>query len=228
MTDNDQNLIEEIIGYTFKDKSLISAAFTHPSFSSTVGENNQRLEFLGDSVLNMIVAEYVYKNYPSADEGKLTKLRANCASTKPLSEAIDRIRLSEYVAVGKQGKSDSVKKLTSTKEDLFESLCGAIYLDGGLDCARNLVCNLLEKALSSADELSVLADAKSVLNEYAEKHGLTVEYTEINKEGPPHKPVFTYTVSIDGEVLGQGRGTKATAAQQSAAFAALEKLKKKK
>ncbi len=226
MTDNELNSIQEIIGFTFKDKSLLSAAFTHPSFSSAVGENNQRLEFLGDSVLNLIIAEYVYKNYPMADEGKLTKLRANCASTKPLSEAIDRIRLSEYVAVGKQGKSDSVKKLTSTKEDLFESLCGAIYLDGGLDCARNFVCNVLEKALSSADELSDLTDAKSALNEYVEKHGLMIEYTETNKEGPPHKPIFTYTVSVDGKVLGKGRGTKAITAQQSAAFAALEKLKK--
>lgn len=215
--------IENIIGYTFKDKTILVRAFTHPSLRPEVTENYQTLEFLGDSILDFVVAEKLMADNPALNEGHLTKMRASVVSEQPLSDAIGRVRLTEFMQFGIGERRHKIYNNDSIKSDLFEAIVGAIYLDGGLEPAKKFVLEMLADAVKYAKVEEEL-DAKSILNEYASKHGKEVEYKLVSQSGPVHKPTFIFEVHVDGVCLGNGRGNTKQSAQQWAAKEALQKL----
>ncbi len=215
--------IEGIIGYTFEDKTLLVRAFTHPSLKSKSQENYQTLEFLGDSILDFIVAEKLMDLHPEVHEGELTKMRATVVSEQPLSDAIGRVRLTEFMQFGFGERRSKLYNNDKLKADLFESIVGAIYLDGGIENARDFILTMLDDSIKIA-KVEEEIDAKSALNEYASKHGMEVTYKLQSQFGPSHKPTFIFDVYIDGVVYGNGRGTTKQSAQQWAAKEALQKL----
>ena len=164
--------IESIIGYKFKNMSLLETALTHRSVKGKI--SNQNLEFLGDSILGFIIAEVIFRRNPDFDEGAMTGMRKNLVSQKPLADAVSAFGLEKYRRLGKNEHDHNVQKTDKTKCDLYEALLAAIYLDGGMDEARAFVKktlgNLLEK-LESEDERD-LSDYKSRLKEFADKHHL--------------------------------------------------------
>lgn len=218
------NEIEEIIGYVFTDKSLIIRAFTHPSLKSAVTENYQTLEFLGDSILDFVIAEKLMVDNPTVNEGELTKRRASIVSEQPLADAIGRVRLTEFMQFGIGERRHKVYQNDSVKCDLFEAIVGAIYLDGGMEPAKKFVLDMLQEAVDFADTLEEEFDAKSRLNEYALKNGVEVRYQLVSQSGPSHKPTFIFDVYVGGELMGNGRGFTKHSAQQWAAKEALQKL----
>lgn len=218
--------IEEKIGYTFRDGALLERAFTHASAS--VRDNYQNLEFLGDSVLGFIVSRTLYSEYADTDEGSLTKMRAAVVSERPLAAAIDRLGVAEELITGESEKKNGVSDHSSVKCDLFESLTAAIYLDGGLDEAEKFVLGALSEEIAAAADSAKRSDAKSRINEYAMKRGVSAEYREEKRTGAPHMPVFTFSLLLGGEVAGEGSGTSKRAAQQAAAREALGRIEKRK
>lgn len=218
--------IEEKIGYTFRDGALLERAFTHASAS--VRDNYQNLEFLGDSVLGFIVSRTLYSEYADTDEGSLTKMRAAVVSERPLAAAIDRLGVAEELITGESEKKNGVSDHSSVKCDLFESLTAAIYLDGGLDEAEKFVLGALSEEIAAAADSAKRSDAKSRINEYAMKKGVSAEYREEKRTGAPHMPVFTFSLLLGGEIAGEGSGTSKRAAQQAAAREALGRIEKRK
>lgn len=218
--------IEEKIGYTFRDGALLERAFTHASAS--VRDNYQNLEFLGDSVLGFIVSRTLYSEYADTDEGSLTKMRAAVVSERPLAAAIDRLGVADELITGESEKKNGVSDHSSVKCDLFESLTAAIYLDGGLDEAEKFVLGALSEEIAAAADSAKRSDAKSRINEYAMKKGVSAEYREEKRTGAPHMPVFTFSLLLGGEVAGEGSGTSKRAAQQAAAREALGRIEKRK
>lgn len=218
--------IEEKIGYTFRDGALLERAFTHASASAR--DNYQNLEFLGDSVLGFIVSRTLYSEYADTDEGSLTKMRAAVVSERPLAAAIDRLGVAKELITGESEKKNGVSDHSSVKCDLFESLTAAIYLDGGLDEAEKFVLGALSEEIAAAADSARRSDAKSRINEYAMKKGVSAEYREEKRTGAPHMPVFTFSLLLGGEVAGEGSGTSKRAAQQAAAREALGRIEKRK
>lgn len=218
--------IEEKIGYTFRDGALLERAFTHASASAR--DNYQNLEFLGDSVLGFIVSRTLYSEYADTDEGSLTKMRAAVVSERPLAAAIDRLGVAEELITGESEKKNGVSDHSSVKCDLFESLTAAIYLDGGLNEAEKFVLGALSEEIAAAADSARRSDAKSRINEYAMKKGVSAEYREEKRTGAPHMPVFTFSLLLGGEVAGEGSGTSKRAAQQAAAREALGRIEKRK
>lgn len=218
--------IEEKIGYAFRNGALLERAFTHASAS--VRDNYQNLEFLGDSVLGFIVSRTLYSEYADTDEGSLTKMRAAVVSERPLAAAIDRLGVAEELITGESEKKNGVSDHSSVKCDLFESLTAAIYLDGGLDEAEKFVLGALSEEIAAAADSAKRSDAKSRINEYAMKKGVSAEYREEKRTGAPHMPVFTFSLLLGGEVAGEGSGTSKRAAQQAAAREALGRIEKRK
>lgn len=212
------NEIEKKIGYVFKDKKLLERAFTHGSAKAAARENYQSLEFLGDSILDFVIAKRLMELYPDAHEGELTKLRANIVSRNPLAEEVEKLALADYLIVGKGESRQNIASQTKIKSDIFESVIGAIYLDSGeLSCAENFILDKLSLYIIGKNRESKAVDYKSVLNEYASKHDLKAEYRQLEKSGAPHEPVFKFAVLLNGKPAGEGSGSTKREAQQNAA-----------
>lgn len=177
--------IEEKIGYTFRNGALLERAFTHSSAHRSSGDY-QNLEFLGDSVLGFIVSRRLYKLYPGADEGRLTKMRACIVSEKPLARAVTALGISHNLITGESERKTRIAEHDSIKCDLFEAVTAAIYLDGGLKAAEKFVLRELADDIADAKTAVGRADAKSRLNEYAMRKGLKITYAEEAREGAPH------------------------------------------
>ena len=214
---------EEKIGYSFKDKLLLRTCFTHTSYSNEHGEeSNENLEFLGDSILNFTVAEYLFKAH-SGDEGDMTKRRAELVSTEPIGEAVRRMGLDEFLLVG-EGEKNRKPKLNMCA-DLFEAVVAGIYLDGGEERAKKFIYDNL---LSVKTPLKNICDNKTKLQEFVQSvKGGAIEYVLLKKEGPDHSPKFTSAVFVGGNNIASGEGTSKKNAEQSAAGKALEILSKK-
>jgi len=213
MNPNDIKKIEEIIGYEFRDKNFLITAFTHVSYSNEFGgENNEKLEFLGDSILNFVVAEKLF--YFGVDEGQMTLKRALLVSREPLKIAVERLDILKFYRLGKSLEPESLS--TKFVSNLFETIVAAIYLDGGIKEAKkfilkNLVLNDVE------------SDSKSRLQEILQKAKKVARYEcETVAVNPP---VFRAKVIVDGKVLAIGEGRKKRDAEKAAAKAAL-RLKK--
>lgn len=215
-------------GYEFKDKHLYELARTHTSFANehrkTHGESNQRLEFLGDSVLSIIVSDYIYANYPDLPEGMLTKLRADVVCEQSLYEIAQRLSLGDCLLLGKGEEQSGGRKRISILADLVEAMLGAVYVDSGLECARTVFLPLIEEKIQLTASHAGNKDYKTTLQELvqAKKTG-TVTYEIISESGPDHMKVYESRVTV-GELFAIGTGRTKKAAEQMAAKNIIAKL----
>ncbi len=222
--------ISEKIGYHFTNDTLLKTALTHSSYQDDVKEkikNNERLEFLGDSVLNLSISEYIYKAYPDLPEGKLTRIRAGVVSEPSLSKAAQRISLGKYLILGRAASLSGGRKLNSILADAFEAIIGAIYLDGGFKDAQEFVLRQLLPHIDSTVKGQTYRDFKTELQEYFQKEtDEKVQYTVIGEEGPDHSKTFHVQVSVGKCVLARGTGKSKKEAEQLAAQKAFQKYVK--
>ena len=209
------------IGYRFRDGKLLEQALTHPSCSA--GSDYQRLEFLGDAVLELAVSEYLYRARPDMREGELTRARAYLVREETLSLAAENAGLSGFIRMGHGESKGGGARKASILCDVFESVLAAVYLDGGKARADAFAERFLSPFLERED-LAHVKDPKSLLQELLQKDGRAPEYVQTGREGPDHDPRFTYAVLCGGEKLGEGTGTSKQEAQQKAASAALGQI----
>lgn len=215
-------VFEEIIGYKFKDKSLLQTALTHSSYANEMNgkvDYNERLEFLGDSVLGMITAEFLFTNHPEMPEGKLTKTRAAMVCEKSLHRFAQSIKLGEFMYLGKGEINTGGRERPSILADAFESLIAAIYLDAGFDEAKKFVLGFI----STADiEETIITDYKTALQEIVQRNpGEYLEYFMVGESGPDHCKTFIVEVHLNNNVIGTGEGRSKKQAEQMAAKATL-------
>jgi len=217
---------ESIISYHFNDVKLLIQALTHSSYANENNlkkvDNNERLEFLGDAVLEIVTSDFLYKKYPSILEGELTKSRASIVCEPTLAEFAREIRLGEFLLLGKGEDSSGGRKRDSVLSDSAEALIGAIYIDGGIDDARNFIESTL---LDDVEQRKRFVDSKTHLQEYIQQiSDIPIEYRVIDETGPDHNKNFTVHVIHDGKMIGQGQGRSKKSAEQRAAFDALKKI----
>ncbi|MBQ7596821.1 MAG: ribonuclease III [Clostridia bacterium] len=221
---SDYLLIQEKIGYKFNNTELLKRALTHTSYANETGgdhnHSNERLEFLGDSVLGVITAEYFFMNYKTLPEGELTKRRAATVCEKALCEYAKDIDLGDFILLGRGEIVTGGNERPSILADAFEALIAAVYLDGGMDAAKGFVLKYIEKA---AKEHRGFKDYKTMLQEVVQKNpGEIVEYVLVNESGPDHDKRFEVEVHLNSNVIGRGIGTSKKKAEQFAAKEALE------
>lgn len=229
MNDKKKNIVKEIedrIKYKFKDKSLLIRALTHSSYSneqkSAKIKNNERIEFLGDSVLGLIVSDYIFKKYTNHPEGDLTRFRAIVVCENTLSSAARNIRLGEYLFLGRGEEGTGGRKRNSILADAFEAIIGAIYLDGGFDASRNFVLYNLSPFIEQAAEGRLFLDYKTQLQEIIQQESHSnIVYRVVKEEGPDHNKIFFVEVNNNEHILGAGKGKSKKEAEQNAAKAAL-------
>lgn len=225
MKNNDIVTIEKKIGYRFKDKAVLERAFTHSSASREATKNYESLEFLGDSILNFVVAKRLMAENPDAHEGALTHRRADIVSQRPLENEIEKLDLARFMIVGKGESLSGITEHTKVKSNLFEAIVGAIYLDSGsIDEAERFILSKLRSHFDGSAKHGDSADNKTELNEVASKRKMKVEYALVSQQGRSHEPTFTVDVFIDGKPMGRGVGKSKKAAEQEAAKEALKYL----
>ena len=215
--------LEEKIGYTFRNPQLLQQALTHSSFANEGkkhGRNNERLEFLGDSVLSVIVARYLFLTYKDLPEGELTKLRASLVCEKALDGFAARISLGKYLRLGKGEDHGGGRARPSIQADAVEALLAAVYLDGGIGQARKLIHTLV---LDQEQEKTAAGrDYKTALQELAQREsGQVLAYHLTGERGPDHAKVFAMEVCLNGQPIGAGQGHSKKEAEQAAAKAAV-------
>jgi len=219
---------EEIIDYTFEDKSYILEALTHSSYSN---ENknykfNERLEFLGDSVLSIVISDYLFKKEKDLPEGELTKLRANIVCEESLSEVGGQIHLGEHLLLGKGEEATGGRDRISIIADALEAVIAAIYLDGGLEQASRFIFEFMEEIIENSIEGKIFRDYKTYLQEVLQSKGeQNIWYKLLEEKGPDHNKRFVMEVGINDKVLGVGEGKSKKDAEQVAAKSALKSQK---
>jgi ribonuclease-3 len=211
------------IGYEFKNLSILKEALTHRSFSCEHGlsYDNQRLEFFGDSVFQIVITEYLYKKYPDADEGELTKMRAFLAQKSTLAKFAKELSLYKFVRMGKgELRMDGTTRM-STLCDTFEALCAAIYLDGGLAASENFLIPLIENFYPSPKDLIAGFNFKGCLQELTQSKFAAIPVYKVEEAaGPDHKKNFTVSVSVNGKILAKANANTRKGAEAEAACAA--------
>ncbi len=217
---------EKKLGYEFKNKSLIETALTHTSYANENGvESYERLEFLGDAVLQMLTSRYIYVNYPTFPEGKMSKMRANIVCEATLSQIAYKIGINEHSRLGKGEELTGGRNRPSILADMVEATLAAVYLDGGIDKAREIIFDAYGHIIENAAQGKLNTDYKTALQEKLQQKGsVKIEYTLIGEEGPAHDKRFTMSVSAWGKVLGEGSGRTKQEAQQQAAKKALGEM----
>ncbi len=215
MKDFDMAQVERKIGYTFKDKSLLKQAFVHSSYAHAENiSDNERMEFFGDSILEYLSSEYIYNRYKNCDAGELSKIRASVVSADGLRPVVDKLQILDDLLVA---SGSQIRKLSRKIEaNLYEALLCAIYFDGGMDAARSFVLRTLKKSMDAADK-SAKKDCKTLVQEYCQERKMSVSYKREEQKGPDNKPIFTYSLWIDGKKVSCGSGTSVKSAQQAAA-----------
>ncbi len=216
--------LEQAIGYTFKDKELIKQALTHSSYANEKKHPekcNERLEFLGDSVLSIVVSDYLYKSL-DVPEGDLTKMRASLVCEKSLHVFAQQIELGDYLMLGKGEENTGGRERSSILADAFEAVIAAVYLDGGMQAASEHIMHFMPKDIKHIKH-SAFDDYKTVLQEVVQKNPEEkVEYVLIGEEGPDHNKRFVVEVCLNSNVIGKGKGRSKKEAEQLAAKEALE------
>lgn len=211
--------LEKCIGYTFQDVELLNLALTHTSYANETkmsGHHNERLEFLGDSVLSVIVSEHLFKTHKKQQEGKLTKIRAGLVNEKALFTYAQKINLGNYLYLGKGEDQNGGRERPSICADAFEALIAAVYLDGGYTAAKSFVLPFVEHALTNLD------DYKTQLQEVVQQNpGEKLRYVTVNETGPDHDKNFEVEVHLNSNVIGTGSGHSKKEAEQEAAKEAL-------
>lgn len=211
-------------GIVPNDEHIYYVAFTHGSYSARHGLDYtyERLEFLGDSVLSLIISEYLYKKYPEYEEGKLTKIRANYVCQNALIYYSHELGLNDYLRISEEEDDLTKNEILSITADIFESFLGAIFIDQGIDFAKKFISENIFRYID--DERIFFRDYKSALKEYGDAEEVEITYNVIKELGVPHDKLFLISVLIDGEVLGVGKGKNKKEAEQAAAKIASEKL----
>jgi len=215
--------IEENIGYEFKNKALLEEAMTHTSYANENNVNsNEKLEFLGDSILEFVSSEYLYINYPELQEGELTKVRATVVCEDSLYQVAKKHGFSEYIKVGRSELKSKGNEKTAILADSVEALIAAIYFDGGLEAAKKFIIENLQQAMEEASKHVGVKDFKTVLQEKLQENGeIHIEYKIIGESGPDHDKTFISEVIADGKVLATGEGKSKKQAEMEAARKAL-------
>jgi ribonuclease-3 len=226
----DLNTLEQALQYRIRNKDLFVQALVHRSYlqqTNQHGQSNERLEFLGDSVLNLIVGEYLYRHFPNADEGEMTKVRSRLVNRKALVAYSRSISLSKFILMSQSAYRSMGKGSDTIVADTYEAIIAAVYLDGGFDAAKKFVERQLVEALQKRTVITSDENYKSMLLEFAQAHGLGVpRYTIVKEEGPDHDRTFTVEVSLNNRKCGNGSGKNKKEAEQVAASVALKKLQK--
>jgi|LSQX01.3.fsa_nt_gb ribonuclease-3 len=225
------NELFDILAYEFKDIHLIITALTHSSYANEAGGKipyNERLEFLGDSVLGLVISDYLYKTYSDLSEGELSKIRAGVVSEYSLAQRAREIGLGSYLRLGKGEDNFGGRDRSSVLADAMEAVIGAVYLDGGLDAAKTYVLNQLRSIIVSQLAGKGHQDYKTRLQELLQsRSSLEITYRIVREEGPDHDKWFTAEVYHGGATIGRGQGKSKKEAEQQAACQALSKLNKK-
>ena len=195
--------LEKSIGYHFKNKELLKNALTHTSYANENNiKSNEKLEFLGDSILEFISSKYIYNNYPNLKEGEMTKVRADVVCEKSLYKVAQKHNFSDFLYVGKSQAISNGNKRPAILADSVEAIIAAIYFDSGLDNAEKFIVDNLRDYIKIASQNVGMKDYKTVLKEKLQVHGdVNIHYEIINETGPDHDKIFTAKVSLNGKEL---------------------------
>ncbi|HIE34953.1 MAG TPA: ribonuclease III [Campylobacterales bacterium] len=219
--------LENKLGFYFKNRKLLIEALTHKSYKKDF--NNERLEFLGDAVLDLIIGEYLFYKFPNADEGELSKIRASLVNEDSFSKLANKIDLGKYIFISLAEENNQGRSKPSLLSNAFEAVIGAIYLEKGLDEVKRVALGLIEKTYPKIDLNTLFKDYKTTLQELTQaKFGTTPEYKLISSSGPDHKKEFEVAVLLHNKTLSRAKGKSKKAAQQEAAKKALKILKTNK
>ncbi|WP_456458772.1 ribonuclease III [Nitratifractor sp.] len=219
--------LEEKLGYRFRDRKLIVEALTHKSYKKPY--NNERLEFLGDAVLDLIVGEFLFHKFPDSDEGVLSKIRASLVNESGFATLARAIDLGRYIYLSPAEENNNGRQKPSLLSNAFEAVIGAIYLEAGLETSRDIVVRLLDSTYPVIDLDTLCRDYKTALQELTQaSHGVTPDYRLLGSRGPDHRKEFEVAVLLGGETIATAKGHSKKSAQQKAAEIALKKLKEKK
>ena len=220
--------LEENIGYKFKNKQLLEKALTHTSYAfERHVESNEKLEFLGDSILEFISSKYLYNNFPKLSEGEMTKVRATIVCEDSLYKIAKKHNFSDFLFLGKSELASHNEVRKAIMADSVEALIAAIYFDSGLEEAESFIIENLKDEVLSASKNVGQKDYKTVLQEKLQADGeVYIKYEIIKEEGPDHDKKFTARVSCDGKVLATGEGKNKKSAEMDAARKALQKIKR--
>lgn len=220
--------LEKRLGYRFKNKSLLRTALTHSSFTNEMKSRgafapcNERLEFLGDAVISLVTADYIYSRYPDEDEGDLSKLRSQVVRDIALSEYARELGIGQELFLGRGEDNPSGRDRKSTLENAFEAITGAIYLDGGLEAARSFCLPFIARKVKEAEKIGETRDFKTILQEYVQTDpSARLEYQTVGESGPDHCKIFEVEARLNNNVVGTGKGPTKRAAEQAAAKMAL-------
>jgi len=221
-------ILEKKIGYTFLKKELITQAMTHSSFSNEQKVNRQkdyeRLEFLGDAVLELVSSQFLFEEMPDKTEGDLTKMRSSLVCEPSLAYCAKELNLGEYIRLGKGEEATGGRMRDSITSDVMEAIIGAIYLDGGFDKAKEFIYKFI---LSDLENKKLFYDSKTILQEIVQgKNNGTLHYEVIAETGPDHDKLFLVEARIDDRKISEGNGRTKKAAEQQAAYQAILKIKK--
>ena len=225
----DLQQFEQIIGYEFGDLTLLDQALSHSSYTRERKHeelsDNERLEFLGDAFFDAIIGEALYRMFPDAEEGRLSKMRASIVCEGSLAQAAKRISLADFMLLGYGEEKNGGRQRESILADATEAVVGAIYLDGGYECAKDFVLRTFEKELQDAREGKFInKDYKSALQEELQAAGIhEIKYILEKEEGPDHDKTFTVRLEVKGQTAGHGTGKSKKNAEQAAAKNALER-----
>ena len=215
------NVCQEVIGYRFDDPNLLNLALTHASVAPTRTESNERLEFLGDAVLGLTVCEVLFRYDDELTEGDMTKIKSLVVSRQTCAEVAEETGIGELLATGK-GMPSTCDLPTSVTAAVFEAIIGAVYLDGGMDAARDFIVRHIQPKIDAALDSDHHRNFKSLLQQYAQKtHGQMPQYLMLDEKGPDHSKCFEVAVSINGHIYPSAWGNSKKEAEQQAARQAL-------
>lgn len=219
--------LEKSIGYTFKNKQLLKKALMHTSYAYEKQlESNEKLEFLGDSILEYISSKYIYNNYSNLKEGEMTKVRAEVVCENSLYNVAKSHNFSDFILIGKSEANTGGNQKPAILADSIEATIAAIYFDGGLEEAEKFIINNLKNAIEKSTKNVGMKDFKTVLQEKLQENGdVKIKYTVIKETGPDHNKTFTVKVEVNGKELAIGEGKTKKHAEMNAAKKALERLK---
>lgn len=223
----DNSELEHRIGYSFQNKELLVTALTHSSYANELSRHNEeeisfneRLEFLGDAVLELVTSEFIFENHKDMPEGRMSKLRASMVCEPSLAICAREVKLGDYLRLGRGEDMTGGRKRDSILSDAFEAVIGAIYLDGGLEKASDFIRT---EVLTKLQDAQLFKDCKTYLQEITQMvNHCTPVYALIGEEGPAHMKVFTVELRVAGKVIAQGSGTSKKSAEQDAARKAIQ------
>lgn len=228
MSKFNSEVFEQLIKYKFKNRTILTLAMTHSSYANenrlTKLSNNERLEFLGDAVLEIIASEFLYINFPDIPEGELTKFRASIVCEQSLAYCARKIKLGQYILLGKGEERCGGRDKESIISDGLEALIGALYLDGGIATAKEFINHFI---LNDLEKKQLFYDSKTILQEYIQsKHTEELSYELVSSNGPDHNKTFIVNAVLSGNIIGQGEGRSKKSAEQEAAYNAIKKIRK--